>query len=77
MRQIQRVKDITNTKRCCFRLFIDFSSAYNTIYLIKLFERLEKTLPKDEIQLIKAISSKAEIHLGTHSSTLNIGVSQG
>ena len=31
MRLVQRVKEITNSKRHCFGLFIDFSSAYNTI----------------------------------------------
>ena len=77
MRLVQRVKEITNSKRHCFGLFIDFSSAYNTILHTKLFERLEKTLPKEEIQLIKAIYSRTKIRLGTHSFTPNIGVAQG
>ena len=77
MRLVQRVKDITNTKRHCFGLFIDFSSAYNTILHTKLFERLEKAISKDEIQLIKAIYSRTKIRLGNHSFTPNIGVAQG
>ena len=77
MRLVQRVKEIANTKRHCFGLFIEFSSAYNTILHTKLFERLEKALHKDEIQLIKAIYSRSKIRLGTHSFTPNIGVAQG
>jgi len=77
MRMVQRVKEITNTKRHCFGLFIDFSSAYNTILHSKLFERLKKVINEDEIQLIKAIYSRTKIKLGTHSFTPNIGVAQG
>ena len=77
MRLIQRVKDITNNKRHCFGLFIDFSSAYNTILHTKLFEKLQKTLPEEEINLIKAIYSRTNIRLGKHSFTPNIGVAQG
>ena len=32
MRLVQRVKQIIKTKRHCFGLFIDFLSAYDTIY---------------------------------------------
>jgi len=77
MRLVQHVKEIINSKRHCFGLFIDFSSAYNTKLYTKLFERLEKALPKEEIQLIKAIYSRTNLCLGTHSFTLNIGVAQG
>ena len=77
MRLIQRVKEITNTKRHCFGLFIDFSSAYNTILHSKLFERLENVIPRDEIQLLKAIYSRTRIRLGDHSFIPNIGVAQG
>ncbi len=77
MRLTQRVKDITNSKRHCFGLFIDFSNAYNTILHSKLFDRLQKVLSGEEIQLIKAIYSRNQIHLGKHSFTPNIGVAQG
>jgi len=36
MRMVQRVKEITNTKKYYFGLFIDFSSAYNTMLHSKL-----------------------------------------
>ena len=66
MRLVQRVKEITNTKRHCFGLLIGFSSAYNTILHTKLFKRLEKVISKDEIQLIKAMYSRTKIRLGNH-----------
>jgi len=77
MRMVQRVKEITIDKKHCYGLFIDFSSAYNTILHTKLYQRLEKALTTEEIQLIKAIYSRTNIKLGNHSFNPNIGVAQG
>ena len=77
MRMVNRIKEITSNKRHCFGLFIDFSSAYNTILHTKIYERLMKVLPKEEVDLIKAIYSRIKIILGKHSFTPNIGVAQG
>ena len=77
MRLVQRVKQITKTKRHCFGLFIDFSSAYNTIYHTLLFNRLNGVINKDNIDLIKAIYSRTTIKLGNASFKPNIGVAQG
>ena len=77
MRMVQRVKEITIDKKHCYGLFIDFSSAYNTILHTKLYQRLEKALTIEEIQLIKAIYSRTNIKLGNHSFNPNIGVARG
>lgn len=77
MRMVQRIKEITGQKKHCYGLFVDCSNAYNTIYHTKLFERLQKVLPKEEIELIRGIYSKTKIKLGQYSFTPNIGVAQG
>jgi len=60
-----------------FGLFLDFSSAYNTVLHSRLFAKLEKVLSLREIELIKAIYSRSRIRLGEQSFTPNIGVAQG
>jgi hypothetical protein len=65
------------SRRRLFGLFIDFSSAYNTILHSKLFDRLKKVLDQDEIQLIQAIYSRNRIRLGKETLTPNIGLAQG
>jgi len=67
----------TETRRRVYGLFIDFSSAYNTVLHSKLYGRLEKVLSTEEIQLVKALYSRNRIRLGKHSFTPNIGVGQG
>ena len=77
MRLIQRVGEITSNKKHCYGLFIDFSTAYNTLLHTTLFERLKKALKEEDIQLIKAIYSRTKIKLGNNSFSPNIGVAQG
>ena len=77
MRLVQRVTEITSKKRHCYGLFVDFSTAYNTLLHSTLFERLRKVLHEEDIQLVKAIYSRTKIKLGEHSFSPNIGVAQG
>ena len=80
VRAINRIKLRTenpNKKQVVYGLFIDFSSAYNTILHTKLFERLEQVLDKKEIEYLKALYSRNRIKLGEYSFTPNIGVAQG
>jgi len=77
MRAISRIKEITNKNKHCYGLFIDYSSAYNTILHSKLYEKLNNILEQEEIQLLKALYSRNKIRLGTQHFTPNIGVAQG
>src|SRR5688572_27299773 len=77
LRLIEQVGSRTNSGRKVYVLFIDFSNAYNTILHQKLYQRLEKVLNSDEIQLVKAIYSRVKIRIGDESFTPNIGVAQG
>ncbi len=77
VRLIDRVKLRTGKGRHAYGLFVDFSSAYNTILHSKLYKKLEKVLEKNEIELIKAIYSRTRIKLGEEAFTPNIGVAQG
>jgi len=77
-RAINRIKLRTEkNKQLVYGLFIDFSSAYNTILHSKLFERLKKVLEENEIEYIKALYSRNKIRLGEHVCVPNIGVAQG
>jgi len=79
-RAISRIKLRTenpNGKKVVYGLFIDFSSAYNTILHSKLFQRLEKVLDNQEIEYLRALYSRNKIRLGQHSFNPNIGVAQG
>jgi len=77
MRLIQRIIETTHRKKHCYGLFVDFSSAYNTILHSKLFERLQDVLSKDELEYLKSIYSRTRITLGKTSFCPNIGVAQG
>ena len=77
MRLIQRVIETTNRKKHCYGLFIDFSSAYNTILHSKLFKRLQNVLSNDELDFLKSLYSRTKITLGKASFCPNIGVAQG
>ncbi len=62
-----------------YLLFLDFSSAYNTVLHGELFRilRERKVLDDLEIQLLQAIYSRNTIELGNESFRPNIGVAQG
>jgi len=66
-----------DTRKHVFGLFLDFSSAYNTVLHSRLFRKPEKVLSSEEIQLIKAIYSRNRIRIGNQSFTPNVGVAQG
>ena len=68
---------IPNQRQHVFGLFLDFSSAYNTVLHSGLFKKLEKVLSLSEINLVKAVYSRSKIRLGEESFTPNIGVAQG
>ena len=72
-----RTENTSDTRQVMYGLFIDFSSAYNTILHSKLFDRLQKVLEKEEIDYIKALYSRNRIRLGKFSFVPNIGVAQG
>jgi hypothetical protein len=79
-RAVDRIKKRTenpNGTRVVYGVFIDFSSAYNTILHSKLFKRLKNILSKKEIQYLKALYSRNVVKLGDHSFKPNIGVAQG
>ena len=79
MRVVDRVIEKLRSKRGarCYGVFVDFQSAYNTVLHRKLYARLEKVLDKEEIDLIKAIYSRNEIHMNGETFKPNVGVSQG
>ena len=77
MRAIDRVTERTCRRTKIFGLFLDFSNAFNTILHRKLYQKLEKILTVDEVQLIKAIYSRFRISMGQHNFKPNIGVAQG
>ena len=82
MRLLNRVLErsaapISGARKHVFGLFLDFSSAYNTVLHSRLFVRLKRALTSDDIQLIKAIYSRSRIRLGKHHFAPNIGVAQG
>ena len=76
-RLMQQVGRITDMNKHCYAIFVDFSSAYNTILHSRLYKRLEKVLKTDEVELLKAIYSRCKIKLGDESFAPNIGVAQG
>ncbi len=77
LRLIQRVTERMKGGLKAYGLFIDFTNAYNTILHTKLFERLEKVLDLEEIQLIKALYSRNQVKIGNESFIPNVGVAQG
>ena len=77
VRAVRRINERTNAGKKIYGLFIDFSSAYNTVLHTKLFQRLNKVLNEDEIQFQKAIYSRLKIKLGNQFFKPNVGVAQG
>jgi len=62
-----------------YLLFLDFSSAYNTVIHQKLFEILinKSILSPSEVQLLMAIYSRNSIELGDQTFQPNVGLAQG
>jgi len=75
--RLRTAHEDSSLRKHVFGLFIDFSNAYNTVLHHKLFEKLEKALSKEEIQLVKALYSRNRIRLGNQCFTPNVGVAQG
>ena len=76
-RAITRITELRNKKMHTYCLFLDFSSAYNTVPHNLLYDKLKSILNAKEIQLIQAIYSRTTICLGKDSFQPNIGVAQG
>jgi len=76
-RVIQRIKLRTTKGQRCYGVFIDFSSAYNTLDHETLFRRLLPIIGETKTQLIKALYSRTKIRLGNETITPNQGVTQG
>jgi len=62
-----------------FLLFLDFSSAYNTVLHDKLFQMLKdkNILAANEVQLLQALYSRMTIELREEKFQSNVGVAQG
>ncbi len=76
-RVINRVHLRTSKKKRCFGLFIDFSSAYNTINHEKLFQKLSTILDENKIKFLQAIYSRLKICMLKNQVSPNQGVAQG
>ena len=80
VRAINRIKMRTENPsggKLIYGLFLDFSSAYNTILHSKLFKCLKGILDDNEIEYMRALYSRNTIRLGKYSFKPNIGVAQG
>lgn len=60
----QQVNQRRLNKRTCYVLFIDFSSAYNTILHPQLYERLKGILTNKQIQNLRVVNERLQIKLG-------------
>ncbi len=78
-RLVNHLRERRESKLRTYLLFLDFTSAYNTVLHQELFTILEKknVLDQSQIQLLKAIYSRISIGLGEESFRPNIGVAQG
>jgi len=78
-RLMDQLSSRRNTGKRTFLLFLDFSSALNTVSHSKLFDILgeKQVLSSPEIQLLQAIYSRTIIGLGNEHFRPNIGVPQG
>jgi len=76
-RIIQRIRSRTLLGKRCFGVFIDFSSAYNTLDHQLLFQRLIPVIGEERTQLIRALYSRIKLRLGKESIRPNQGVAQG
>jgi len=76
-RLLNQLKSKSKTKPVV--VFVDFSSAYNTIYHRRLMEKLResKILDEDEIRFIEGLYERSEIRLGNHGFQPGRGVMQG
>jgi len=75
--RLRIANEVPCLRRHAFGLFLDFSSAYNTVLHRKLYMKLLKALSLAEVQLVKAIYSRCRVKLGAHSFNPNVGVAQG
>lgn len=76
-RLIKQVNERRLNKRCCYGLFIDFSSAYNTILHSLLYERLKGILSDKQIQHLRAVNERLQTRLGKEQFHPTAGVEQG
>jgi len=76
-RAISRIKSRTLNKQRCYGVFVDFSSAYNTLNHQILFDKLPKVIGEEKTRLIRAMYSKIKIRLGEETFIPNQGVAQG
>ena len=76
-RVLTRIKELRDRKKHVYCLFLDFSSAYNTVPHSLLFEKLKSILSTEEVQLIQAVYSRTKICLGDEELLPNVGVAQG
>lgn len=76
-RLIKQVNERRLNKRCCYGLFIDFSSAYNTILHPLLYERLKGALSDKQIQHLQAVNERLQTKLGKQQFHPTAGVEQG
>ena len=76
-RALSRIKLRTLNKQRCYGIFVDFSSAYNTIDHQILFSKLAPIIGEEKTQLIRALYSRLKIRLGKEVVLPNQGVAQG
>ncbi len=76
-RALNRIMTRTTLKKRCYGIFIDFSSAYNTVDHQLLFQKLLPILGEEKTNIIKALYSRNTIRLGEVTVTPNMGVAQG
>lgn len=76
-RLMKQVNERRLNKRCCYGLFIDFSSAYNTILHPLLYERLKGILTDKQIQHLRAVNERIQTKLGKEEFHPTAGVEQG
>ena len=76
-RALRRINELRDKRKRIYCLFLDFSSAYNTVPHSLLFEKLRTVLLPEEVQLIQAIYSRTVICLGKEEFRPNVGVAQG
>lgn len=76
-RLIKQVNERRLKKKHCYGLFIDFSSAYNTILHPLLYERLKGILTDKQIQHLRAVNERLQTKLGKQQFHPTAGVEQG
>jgi len=76
-RALERIKLRTSNRKRCYGIFIDFSSAYNTVDHQILFQKLLPILGEEKTNLIKSLYSRMKIRIGDETALPNQGVAQG